>query len=160
MTYRVRRLRPAAVVASLVPLAAFVYFAVRYFDAPPLFLAVAAVIGLSGLWRGSLLFAVDARGVRFATPLQRRNDTGGVPVVPWASIRAVVVWNPFAGTPEVGVRLRPDAPLPRGVRALVHDPAHPDDVAPELRVGVPNLDRERLAAAVQAHGGGVPLVDA
>jgi hypothetical protein len=97
--------------------------------------------------------------VRFGAPLQRRSDTGGMPVVPWSSIREVVVWNRLAGTPEVGVRLRPEAPLPRGVRSMVIDPAHPDDVVPELRTEVPSLDRERLAAAIQAHGGGVPLLD-
>jgi hypothetical protein len=163
VSYRVRRLRPAAILTAVVPAAAVIYFASRLAAAPPLFLAAVALVCLSSLWSGSLQFAVDAKGVRFGGALQRRNDRQS-PFVPWSSVQEVVVWNTgpaglVAGTPEVGVRLRPDAPLPRGVRSLVHDPAHPDAVAPELRTTVPNLDHERLAAAVQAHGGGVPLVD-
>ena len=52
------------------------------------------------------------------------------------------------------MRLREGAPMPDGVRALIHDPGNPDAVPPSLRVAVPGLDRERLDRAVQAFGRG------
>jgi len=41
---------------------------------------------------------------------------------------------------------------------VIYDPAHPDEVPPELRMRVPRLDRAKLEAAVQANGG-VPVVN-
>jgi hypothetical protein len=73
--------------------------------------------------------------------------------VPWPSIRQVVL---FADQ-EVGLRLRQGAPMPAGVRAMISDPGHPDDVPPSLRTAVPNLDRGRLEEAVRAFGGGATL---
>jgi hypothetical protein len=99
--------------------------------------------------------------VRFGT--RRAGDA--TTLVPWSSIREVVLWNAgpaglSGGEPEVGLRLRPDSPLPDSLRSLIYDPNHPDEVPRELRITVRNLDRDRLAGAVEANGGGVPLVNA
>lgn len=53
----------------------------------------------------------------------------------WSSIREVVLLSPGPfgdeGPPEVGVRLKPGAPLPSGATSIVHDPRQPDAVDPE-----------------------------
>jgi hypothetical protein len=147
----------------LAVLSAAVFFgvAVIVIGAGWLFLAVAAAIAGHQLWTTTLVLAVDRKGVRFGG----RGRRGDNVVVPWSSIRQVVVWNAGpaglgGGVPEVGLRLRPDAPMPSAVGSLIHDPDHPDDVPPVLRIEVRDLDRDRLDQAVQAHGGGVPLVNA
>jgi hypothetical protein len=115
-------------------------------------LALAVAFAAWNLWSASLVISVGRRGVRL----------GGTRV-PWSSIREVVLWNAGpaglgGGEPEVGLRLRPDAPLPDSMGSVIHDPAHPDDVPPELRVTVRGLDRAKLEAAAKAHGG-VPVVN-
>lgn len=101
---------------------------------------------------GGTLLRVDARGISLST--RQRN---GPPVhVPWASVRAVVVVMGPDSAPQVGVRLHHGAPLPTGVRGLVHDPSALDRVQPALVRQVPRLDRAALATAVEPHG--VPVV--
>jgi hypothetical protein len=79
--------------------------------------------------------------------------------VPWAAIRELVLFT-GTGDHEIGLRLREGAPMPGGVRGVIHDPRRPDDVPPSLRAPLPRLDRERLARAVSVFGGGARLVDA
>jgi hypothetical protein len=160
VNYRVRRLK-FTIPWGLVFIGAIGFYIWRIGRPPVLFVAAFAVIAVVNAWSITLAFSVDRRGIRFA----RRTNDPTTPLVPWSSIREVVVWNAgpaglgTSGEPEVGVRLQPEAPLPRGVRSIIHDPGNPDAVAPELRKAIPGLDRERLEAAVRAHGGGVPVVD-
>jgi hypothetical protein len=119
---------------------------------PKAFLALAVAFAAWNLWNTSLVLSVGRRGMRL----------GGA-LVPWSSIREVVLWNAGpaglgGGEPEVGLRLRPDAPLPDSMGSLIYDPAHPDEVPPELRRTVRGLDRARLETAVRQHGG-VPVVN-
>lgn len=95
------------------------------------------------------------RGVRYEHGDQRTMITA----VPWSSIRDVVVVSPGpiggGGGTEVGVRLKPGAPLPDGARPIIVDPANPDAVHADLCTGVPGrFDRGRLAEAVAALGRG------
>jgi hypothetical protein len=156
MSYAIRRPRPALLLTVL-GFAGFFAFAVLVVEAGAFFLLFAAAIAVWNLWSTSLVLSVGARGVRFGG----RNTTT---LVPWSSIREVVLWNAGpaglgGGEPEVGLRLRTDAPLPDSIGSLIHDPAHPDAVPPELRRTVRGLDRAKLEAAVREHGG-VPVVDA
>ncbi len=155
MSYAIRRPRPALLLTVL-GFAGFFAVAVLVVKAGALFLAVGGAIAAWNLWSSSLVISVGGRGVRFGG----RNTTT---LVPWSSIREVVLWNAGpaglgGGEPEVGLRLRPDAPLPDSVGSMIYDPAHPDAVAPELRTRVPGLDRAKLEAAVSAHGR-VPVVN-
>jgi hypothetical protein len=73
--------------------------------------------------------------------------------IPWSSVAQVVVADLGDGRPvRVGLRLRPGAPLPWGVRAVIGDPSDRRSLQPELAQDVPAaaLDRARLAAAVRA----------
>ena len=116
---------------------------------PLLFVAAFGLIVLFQAWQRSLVLKVDAEGVQLGR--------GVITSVPWSSIRDVVVSSPgpigSEGGTEVGVRLRPGAPLPRGARAMISDPRNPDAVQPDMSTGVPGrFDRQRLAAAVAANG--------
>jgi hypothetical protein len=77
----------------------------------------------------------------------------------WTSIHEVVFCEPgVAANPAIGLRLRPDAPLPKGMKSIVHNPRNPDNVPEPLCASARNLNPARLAAAVKEFGGGVPLV--
>jgi len=92
---------------------------------------------------------VSSRGVT----LSATNSRGPVVHVPWASVREVVVLtDPITARPQVGIRLCHGAPLPAGVRGLVHDPAQPDRLQAALVREVPRLDRAALDAAVGSYG--------
>lgn len=91
----------------------------------------------------------------------------GRPVaVPWRSIAEVAALPPRVSSPAdlgtsvgaVGVRLRPDAPLPAGVRGIVREPGGAGPLITRPVRGW-TLDRNRLLAAVSAHGPGVPVVE-
>lgn len=158
MSYAVRRPRRAALVTVL-SFAGFFAFAVLIVKVGAFFLVIGGVIAAWNLWNTSVVLTVGRRGVRFGT--RRAGET--TTLVPWSSIREVVLWNAGpaglgGGEPEVGLRLRPDAPLPDSLGSLIYDPAHPDEVPPELRMRVPRLDRAKLEAVVKAHGG-APLVN-
>ncbi len=127
-----------------------------------LFIAVLAAVVLFGAWQRSLVLKVDESGVQLGRGVRYEHGASQAIVtrVPWSSIREVVVVTPgpFSGDgpTEVGVRLNPGAPLPRGARAIVSDPRDPDAVQPDLRMEVPGrFDRGALDAAVSAHGGRV-----
>jgi hypothetical protein len=158
VSYAVRQPRRAALVTVLT-FAGFFAFAVLIVKVGTFFLVIAGVIAVWNLWNTSVVLTVGRRGVRFGT--RRAGET--TTLVPWPSIREVVLWNAGpaglgGGEPEVGLRLRPDAPLPDSLGSLIYDPAHPDEVPPELRMRVPRLDRAKLEAAVKANGA-VPVVN-
>jgi hypothetical protein len=155
VSYAIRR-PSSRLLITVLGLAGFFAFAVLLVNPPGIFFVAAAVIAAWNLWSSSLVVSVGGRGVRFGG----RNTTT---LVPWTSIREVVLWNAGpaglgGGEPEVGLRLRPDAPLPDSMASLIYDPAHPDEVPPQLRMTVRGLDRAKLEAAVKAHGG-VPVVN-
>jgi hypothetical protein len=158
VSYSIRRPRPAFLWTFL-SFAGFFAFVVLIIKVDAFFLVIGGVIAAWNLWSSSVVLTVGRRGVRFGT----RRTGSATTLVPWSSIREVVLWNVGpaglgGGEPEVGLRLRPDAPLPDAVGALIYDPAHPDEVPPELRMRVPRLDRAKLEAAVKANGG-VPVVN-
>jgi hypothetical protein len=151
VSYAIRRPRLRSLLGVL-GVTGFLAVAVLVVDAPASFLVLAGAIAAWNLWSSSLVISVGGRGVRL-----------GATVVPWSSIREVVLWNTGpaglgGGEPEVGLRLRPDAPLPDSLSSLIHDPANPDEVPPELRTTVRGLDPAKLEAAVREHGG-VPVVN-
>jgi hypothetical protein len=146
---------------ALVPLVAIpvVVVAGRAFGFSPVFLVAFSAVAAFGAWQRSLVLKVDAsgltlgRGVQYEWGTQQAMSTR----VPWSSVRDVVVVQPgpiaSEGGIEVGVRLKPGAPLPDGARAIVSDPREPDAVQPDLRAGVPaRFDPRRFAEAVAAHG--------
>jgi hypothetical protein len=156
VSYAIRR-PSSRLLTTVLGLAAFFAFAILLVKPPTIFFVVAAVIAGWNLWSSSLVVSVGRRGVRFGRG-------GTTTLVPLSSIREVVLWNAGpaglgGGEPEVGLRLRPGAPLPDSMGSLIQDPARPDEVPRDLRMRVPRLDRGKLEAAVREHGG-VPVVDA
>lgn len=143
--YVIRRLRVRALLGRVPFVAVFGFVAVVVLDVSAFFLVAAAGVVLYGLWTDSLLLKVDATGVR-----TRRYH------VPWTSIRELVLTE--SDPPELAVRLRSEAPLPSGVHAIIHDPNHPDAIAPGLRTELPasGVDRARLQQAAADYGT-VPL---
>jgi len=133
---------------------------------PPLpFLLAFVAIALSQLWRGSLLLRVDAAGIRLGRGLGREYGDTVVraTTVPWASIDSVRLVRSVGEGEEIDLRLRPDAPLPAGVRGVIRTPGETDVTAPELRLALPAgaLDRAALQRAIAGFGGGaVPVRDA
>jgi hypothetical protein len=77
------------------------------------FLVVGGLIAAWNLWNSSVVLTVGRRGVRFGTRRSGDNTT----LVPWSSIREVVLFNAGpaglgGGEPEVGLRLRPTRRCP------------------------------------------------
>jgi hypothetical protein len=143
--YVIRRLQARPLLSRLPFVAVFGFVAIVVLDVSVFFLVLAAGVVLYGLWTDSLLLKVDATGVK-----TRRYH------VPWSSIRELVLTE--SDPPELAVRLRPGAPLPNGVRAIIHDPSQPDAIAPGLRTQLPagGVDRARLQQAAADYGT-VPL---
>jgi hypothetical protein len=143
--YVIRRLRLRSLLGRLPFLVIFGVVAIVVIDVSAFFLAVAAAVILYGLWTDSLLLKVDPTGVR-----TRRYQ------VPWSSIRELVLTE--SDPPELAVRLVPEAPLPDGVRAIIHDPKDPDAIAPGLRTELPSsaIDRAGLQQAAADYGN-IPL---
>lgn len=91
---------------------------------------------------------------------------GRLATVPWRSIAEVVLLPPHISAPSdlgtsvgaIGVRLRPDAPLPAGVRGIVREPGEAGPLVTRPVQGW-SLDRTRLLAAVSAYAPGVPVVE-
>lgn len=133
---------------------------------PAFFLVAFGVLVLYQAWQRSLVLKVDAGGVRLGRGVryEHGDQRTMITAVPWSSIRDVVVVSPGPiggeGSTEVGVRLKPGAPLPDGARAMIVDPANPDAVQADLCTGVAGrFDRGRLAEAVATHGAGARVVD-
>jgi hypothetical protein len=136
VTYTVRRLKLRDVVSLLIGVAVAAYV-IPKFDYAKVIVPVMAITWLVQAYSESLVLKVNASGVRLKRAF-----------VPWSSIASVV-----AEGEQVGLRLRPDAPLPQGVRGVIHDPNGP----PPVRLRVRRLDTDALARAVAACGGGASL---
>jgi hypothetical protein len=138
MAYTVRRLPLPTLVSLLVGVVAAAYLLSR-FDYGKVIVPVMAIAWIVQAYSESLVLKVNASGVRFRRAF-----------VPWSSIHSVVTEGE-----QVGVRLRPDAPLPQGVRGVIRDPAGTPQVPPGLRHRIRRLDSDALGRAVAAFGGGV-----
>ena len=149
--YVVRRVTPRMVMQALFAVAALaIWSAVVHL--PRWMLAMAAfevIVSTAQLVRtvGTRL-RLDSEGITLGASHRAELAVH----LPWTSVREVVVVGDPTAEPRVGVRLHQGAPLPPGVRGLVHDPAQPDRVQPSLVREVPGLDRTALELAVQAHG--------
>jgi hypothetical protein len=128
------------------------------------FAVLVVILRVNQLRTGRIALEVGPVGIRIG---QTPTLYSGRPVaVPWRSITEVVVLPPRVLSPadlgrsvsSIGVRLRPDAPLPAGVRALVREPG---GVGPLVTRPVRGwvLDRNRLVAAVSAYAPGVRVVE-
>jgi hypothetical protein len=83
---------------------------------------------------------VEAAGIRF-----------GPAAVPWASIRHVVIAAAGPdGHIEIGLRLKPDAPLPEGVSSAVFDPRRPQALHVRGLFRPGRIDRHRFVATARA----------
>ena len=132
-------------------------------------LALAGLATVGRLRRSTLALAVDPTGVTLGgrvAPYGFYGSTGGQPTetgrvhAPWPSVAAVLLYpdGPTGGQ-AVGIRLRPGAPLPQGVPAVVRNAT---GVAEPIRrpLGGVVIDRRRLVEAVAAFGHGVPVLEA
>ena len=97
--------------------------------------AFATVVVLVTRGRGPIALSVSEPGIHLA----------GV-TVPWRLMRRVVV----SGGTEVGIGLRPGAPLPDGSPGIVHDPRLPRAVHLRHEFPAGRIDPERLLAVVRA----------
>jgi len=150
--YVIRKPRLAPVVQMVVVIA-FLFLGPRLLGLngfPWIFVFVFVATGLWYTWQATLVLRVDDAGVRILrrTPQRNRRD---VAVIPWTSIHELVLTED--DPPRFAVRLKSGAPLPSGVRGVIHDPNRPT-TAPELTVELPRADRTALSTAI---GGRVAL---
>lgn len=153
--YVVRRLTPKVVLPPVLGICFLVAWTAALDPPRPMIaILVVAVIASAALRARALgtRLRVASRGIVLSAAQPREPAVH----IPWASVREVVVVTDPTSEPRVGVRLHLAAPLPTGVRGLVHDPAQPDRVQPLLVREVPGLDCDALRAAVEPHG--VPVV--
>ena len=128
--YVLRKLGPAQL-SPLVVLAVWLAFVeIAGFDFPRLIIAGAAAYTLFHILTGTERLRVDAEGVR-VRPAAR---------IPWEQIDAVSQHGPDA----LGLRLKPGAPLPRGIRGMI-------DGELVLSTRGAEIDRARLDRAVAAY---------
>ena len=128
--YVLRRVGPAQLF-PLVFLAAWVAFIeIAGFDFPLLVIVAAAAFALVRTAIDTERLRVDADGIR-VRPAAR---------IPWEQIDAVGAQGPDT----LGVRLKPGAPLPRGIRGMI-------DGALVLSTRGAEIDRARLDQAVAAY---------
>ncbi len=128
------------------------------------FLVLVLVLRAGRIRNGRIAFEVGPAGIRMSEPVTLYG--GRLVAVPWRSIAEVVVLPPRVSSPAdlgtsvgaVGVRLRPDAPLPGGVRGIIREPSGAGPLLTR-RVQGWTLDRTRLMAAVSSYAPGVPVVE-
>ncbi len=128
------------------------------------FLVLVLVLRAGRIRNGRIAFEVGPAGIRTSEPVTLYG--GRLVVVPWRSIAEVVVLPPRVSSPAdlgtsvgaVGVRLRPDAPLPAGVRSIIREPGGAGPLVTRRMQGW-TLDRTRLLAAVCSYAPGVPVVE-
>lgn len=128
------------------------------------FAVLVVILRVNQLRTGRIALEVGPVGIRIGPA---PTVYSGRPVaVPWRSITEVVLLPPRVLSPAdletsvgaIGVRLRPDAPLPFGVRALVREPGGVGPLVTRPMRGW-TLDRNRLVAAVSAYAPGVRVVE-
>lgn len=103
--YVVRKLTAALLVPLLVGVAWFAFLELVGFDIPTLFLVAVAVYVLVTTAANLERLRIDEKGVR-VRPAGR---------IPWEHIQSVAYRGPHA----LGVKLKPDSPLPKGVRGMI-----------------------------------------
>ena len=150
--YVISKLRLGPIVQMVVVIA-FLFLGPRLLGLngfPVIFVAAFVATGVWYTWQATLVLRVDDAGVRLLrrTPQRNRRD---VAVIPWTSIHELVLTED--DPPQFTVRLESGAPLPSGVRGVIHDPNRPT-TAPELTVELPRADRNALTTAI---GGRVAL---
>lgn len=128
--YVVRKLTAALLVPLLVGVAWFAFLELVGFDIPTLFLVAVAVYVLVTTAANLERLRIDAKGVR-VRPAGR---------IPWEHIQSVAYRGPHA----LGVKLKPDSPLPKGVRGMI-------DGEVTLPARGFELDQARLDQAVRAY---------
>ncbi|MGI8699504.1 MAG: hypothetical protein ACR2J0_10240 [Mycobacteriales bacterium] len=124
------------------------------------------VVGLRAVQfrNGRVALEVGPKGIRLGQTANRYSRR--LVAVPWRSIAEVVVLAPRMSAPEdlatnvgeVGVRLRPGAPLPAGVRGIVREPGGTGPLVTRPLRGS-TLDQTRLAGAVSAYAPGLRVVE-
>jgi hypothetical protein len=120
----------AQVTPLLVFVAWFALLQVIGFGIPPLFVAAAAIYVVVYTVVNAERLRVDEQGVR-VRPAAR---------IPWEHIQSVTARGPH----ELGVRLKPGSPLPRGIRGMI-------DGEVTLPARGFELDQARLDQAVRAY---------
>ena len=128
--YVVRRIGVVQLIPVLVVGAFIAVNAIAGFDFPNLLIVFAGALAVSRALLDTERLRVDADGVR-VRPARR---------IPWAQIDAVSSRGPDA----IGVRLKPGAPLPGGVRGMV-------DGELTLHTNGVEIDPARLDQAVAAY---------
>jgi hypothetical protein len=128
--YVVRKLTRAQIVPVLVFVGWVGILVVTGFDPPTVFLVIVAVYVLVHTVLNLERLRIDEKGVR-VRPAGR---------IPWEHIQSVSYRGPHA----VGVRLKPDSPLPKGVRGMI-------DGEVTLPARGIELDPARLDQAVRAY---------
>jgi hypothetical protein len=127
--YVVRKLTRAQLVPLLVFVAWVGILALTGFDPPAVFLVIVAVYVIVVTVLNLERLRIDQRGIKLR-PAR----------VPWDQIERVT----YRGPHELGVKLKPGAPLPKGVRGMV-------DGEVTLRARDFELDQARLDQAVRAY---------
>jgi uncharacterized membrane protein YgcG len=128
--YIVRKLTRAQIVPVLVFVGWVGILVVTGFDPPTVFLVIVAVYVLVHTVLNLERLRIDEKGVR-VRPAGR---------IPWEHIQTVS----YRGPHVVGVRLKPDSPLPKGVRGMI-------DGEVTLPARGFELDPARLDPAVRAY---------
>lgn len=140
-----RRLRlPPLITLAVLPFAAYISYRLgnEWF-----FIPFAAIVAYH-VWSATLLVRVDPEGI-----LLRRSRTSGSyrdMRVPWISIDEVTL--SLTEPPDLTIRLKPDAPLPDGVRGAIHDPTTDSVTVGELQRPVPGIDALELEGALERFG--------
>ena len=128
--YVIRKLTASLLVPLLVGVAWFAFLELVGFDIPTLFLVAVAVYVLVTTALNLERLRIDEKGVR-VRPAGR---------IPWEHIESVTYRGPHA----VGVKLKPNSPLPKGVRGMI-------DGEVTLPARGFELDQARLDRAVRAY---------
>jgi len=128
--YVVRRIGPMQILPLILLAAWIAFIEIAGFDFPLLVIVAAAAFTLFRTVIDIERLRVDAEGVR-VRPAAR---------IPWEHIDAVS----YQGPDTLGLRLKPGAPLPRGIRGMI-------DGELVLSTRGAEIDRARLDRAVAAY---------
>jgi len=152
--YVIRRLRPSLLTPVVFLLVFFVGLPQLGWPSFPLPI-VAVFTGLFAwsAWSSTLVLRIDADGVLLVRGIGRRGRRDESRV-PWPSIHEVVLTE--GEPPTFFLRLKPDASLPDGAQAVIHDPEREYAAPPDLQIRLRSVNRAELAQAVEGYGR-VPL---
>jgi hypothetical protein len=128
--YVVRKLTSAQIIPLVVFVGWLAFLQIAGFDFPPLFIAIAGVYVLGSTALNLERLRIDEKGIRMR-PIAR---------IPWQHIDSVSSRDPHL----LSLRLKPGAPVPRGVRGMI-------DGELTLPARGFELDQARLDQAVRAY---------